>query len=65
MVRDPKTNEVLIKTDVYASISQSDVNQEASVVAAILVEVLKAYKIHNPSVKQVWLRYISKIYYDN
>ena len=46
-------------------ISESDVNQEASVVAAILVEVLKAYKIHNHSVKQVWLRYFSKIYYDN
>lgn len=56
MVRKPGTNEIGIRTDVYVSICGNEVSQEATVVGAILVEVLKAYKLHNPAVKKVWLR---------
>ena len=56
MVRKPGTNDVYIRTDVYVSICETNEAQEASVVAATLVEVLKMYKKQYPSVKEVWLR---------
>ena len=56
MVRKPGTTEIWIQTDVYVSICETNEAQEASVVAAILVEVLKEYKKKYPNIKEVWLR---------
>lgn len=56
MIRRSGTDEIYIQTDVYVSICESNEAQEASVVAAILVEVLKMYKKQYPSIKAVWLR---------
>ena len=56
MVRKPGTTEIYIQTDVYASICETNEAQEANVVAAILVEVLKEYKKKYPNIKEVWLR---------
>ena len=56
MVRKPGTTEIWIQTDVYVSICETNEAQEANVVAAILVEVLKEYKKKYPNIKEVWLR---------
>ena len=56
MVRKPGTTELFVQTDVYVSICETNVAQEASIVLAILVEVIKAYHNKYPSIKSIWLR---------
>ena len=51
-----REEKVVLQTDVFVTVIDDNSNQEATVVAAIMKKVFKAFKKNNEGVHSAWLR---------